>query len=82
QNLPTGNTNPQQLRQTLLNNLSTPNFETQGATGVVAFEENTHNRANPPLDMVKVRRCSGVQYGLAFVPIEYNSAEEAGLSCS
>ncbi|MDB9314794.1 ABC transporter substrate-binding protein [Spirulina sp. CS-785/01] len=74
--------NPQEIRQGLLNTLANPSFETQGATGIVAFDPNTHNRVNPPLEIVKVRQCSGVQYGLAFVPIEYNSTKEAGLSCS
>ncbi|MDB9314795.1 ABC transporter substrate-binding protein [Spirulina sp. CS-785/01] len=80
--LPRDNNNHRQLRQQLRNILADGNFETQGATGVVAFDEGTHNRTDPPLEMVRIRSCPSASYGLAFVPSEYNSAEDAGLSCN
>ncbi|NEO26027.1 MAG: ABC transporter substrate-binding protein [Kamptonema sp. SIO4C4] len=80
--LPRDNNNITQLRQQLRNILADQNFETQGATGVVTFDEGTHNRSDPPLEMVRIRSCPSATSGLAFVPSEYNSAEEAGLNCS
>lgn len=78
-----GSTNDtQQLRQNFQQALSDPNFEIQGATGVVAFDPTNHNRENPAGEMVRVARCRGMQYGLVFLPLEYDTPSEAGLSCS
>jgi branched-chain amino acid transport system substrate-binding protein len=72
----------QQLRQTFQQTLSDPSFEIQGATGVVAFDPTNHNRENPPREMVRIALCERLQYGLVFLPLEYNTPADAGLSCS
>ena len=70
-------------RKGMQQKLAAPNFTVEGATGKIQFNRPTNgNRKNPPVVLVHVVECSNEEHGLAFVPIEYSTAEEAGLTSS
>lgn len=62
--------------------LSSPDFSAWGATGIIQFNS-PHNgdRTNPPRDLVHIVECAKEPCGLAFVPVKYATAKEAGLNC-
>lgn len=67
-------------RQKMLETLRKPDFKTVGATGEISFKT-SGDRAQTVAELVKVvpSRCS--PYGYLFIPVEYKTAQEAGLKC-
>ncbi|MEG3896838.1 MULTISPECIES: bifunctional serine/threonine-protein kinase/ABC transporter substrate-binding protein [unclassified Microcoleus] len=62
--------------------LLSPDFSAEGATGTIQFNSpNNGDRKNPPTDLVHIVECPKEQFGLAFVPVKYSTAAEAGLKC-
>ena len=61
--------------------LSHTDFEVDGVTGLVQFESGNGNRLDPLQQSVHVVPCRNRQYGLAFVPQQFETAKLAGLSC-
>ncbi|MEG4799036.1 bifunctional serine/threonine-protein kinase/ABC transporter substrate-binding protein [Microcoleus sp. ARI1-B5] len=62
--------------------LSSPNFKAWGATGIIQFNSPKNgDRKNPPTDLAHIVECPQEPFGLAFVPVKYATAKEAGLKC-
>jgi eukaryotic-like serine/threonine-protein kinase len=57
------------------------NFKAEGATGTIQFDPKTGDRQNPPQQLIHIVRCQSEQYGVTFVPIEFETAEAAGVKC-
>jgi ABC-type branched-subunit amino acid transport system substrate-binding protein/serine/threonine protein kinase len=74
-------TQPEPSREGMQKTLADPNFEAEGATGIIEFDSNTRNRKNPPQLLVHIVPCSKEQFGFTFVPIEFPTAAAAGLKC-
>ncbi|MCU0544760.1 MAG: bifunctional serine/threonine-protein kinase/ABC transporter substrate-binding protein [Oscillatoriaceae cyanobacterium Prado104] len=70
----------QPSREGMQPTLADPNFTVAGGTGVVKFGEDG-DRQNLPSELVHIVKCPKQQFGLAFVPIKYSTAAEAGLKC-
>ncbi len=68
-------------RQRVQKQLSNPSFEVDGVTGKIQFEAGNGNRQDPLQEMLHVVSCETRQYGLAFVPLKFDTAEQTGLSC-
>ncbi|MGC1199531.1 MAG: ABC transporter substrate-binding protein [Geitlerinemataceae cyanobacterium] len=66
------------MQQTLRN----PNFKAEGATGTIQFDPKTGDRQNPPQQLVHIVSCQSEKFGVTFVPIQYETAEAAGLKCN
>jgi eukaryotic-like serine/threonine-protein kinase len=58
-----------------------PNFKAEGATGTIQFDPKTGDRLNPPQQLIHIVRCQNEQHGVTFVPIQFETAEAAGLKC-
>lgn len=58
------------------------NFKAEGATGTIQFDPKTGDRQNPPQQLVHIVSCPNQQFGVTFVPIQYETAEAAGLKCN
>jgi branched-chain amino acid transport system substrate-binding protein len=68
-------------RINILEHLKSPDFlVTKGATGTIKFDENG-DRKNPSVEFVRIVECRTDKLDFAFVPIEYPTAKDAGLSC-
>jgi ABC-type branched-subunit amino acid transport system substrate-binding protein/tRNA A-37 threonylcarbamoyl transferase component Bud32 len=73
---------PNPSRQGMQKMLASPNFSAEGATGIIQFNSPINgDRKNPPSDLVHIVECPKEQFGLAFVPVKYATAKEAGLKC-
>ncbi|MEG4066673.1 bifunctional serine/threonine-protein kinase/ABC transporter substrate-binding protein [Microcoleus sp. Pol11C2] len=69
-------------REGMQRTLSSPDFSAWGATGTIQFNSPTNgDRKNPPSDLVHIVECPKEPFGLAFVPVKYPTAAEAGLNC-
>ena len=73
--------NPNIRRNLLYQSLKRPDFQTQGATGVISFEV-SGDRHEKVVELVKVVPTKCSPYGYMFILAKYNSAEEAGLTCN
>jgi branched-chain amino acid transport system substrate-binding protein len=71
----------QPSREGMQKTLASPNFQAEGATGIIEFDPNNGNRKNPSTGLVHIVPCSKEQFGLTFVPIEFPTAAAAGLKC-
>ena len=74
-------TQPEPSREGMQKTLAEPNFEAEGATGIIKFDSKTGNRKNPPQQLVHIVPCPKEQFGFTFVPIEFPTAADAGLKC-
>src|SRR4028119_1976764 len=72
---------PEPSREGMQKTLADPNFEAEGATGIIKFDSKTGNRKNPPQLLVHIVPCAKEQFGFTFVPIEFPTAADAGLKC-
>ena len=70
----------QPSREGIQKTLADPNFSANGATGTIQFDE-TGDRKNFNPKLVHIVNCSKQQFGVTFVPIEFPTAEAAGLKC-
>lgn len=70
----------QPSREGMQKTLADRNFTVTGGTGEIKFGEDG-DRQNPPSELVHIVKCPKQQFGLAFVPIKYATAAEAGLKC-
>ncbi|MEG4350795.1 bifunctional serine/threonine-protein kinase/ABC transporter substrate-binding protein [Microcoleus sp. LAD1_D3] len=69
-------------REGMQRTLSSPDFRAWGATGTIQFNSPENgDRKNPPSDLVHIVECPKEQFGLAFVPVKYPTAQAAGLKC-
>jgi ABC-type branched-subunit amino acid transport system substrate-binding protein len=69
-------------REGMQRTLSSPDFSAWGATGTIQFNSPENgDRKNHPSDLVHIVECPKEQFGLAFVPVKYPTAAEAGLNC-
>ncbi|PSO75820.1 MAG: hypothetical protein BRC44_17855, partial [Cyanobacteria bacterium QS_4_48_99] len=62
--------------------LAASDFAASGATGVIEFDPSTHNRESPPTELVQILPCGTQEFSLSFVPTQYNTTDNAGLSCN
>ena len=60
--------------------IANQDFSANGATGTIQFDE-TGERKNFSPKLVHIVKCSKQQFGVTFVPIEFPTAEAAGLKC-
>lgn len=58
-----------------------PNFKVEGVTGIIQFDPRTGDRLNPPQQLIHIVRCQSELFGVTFVPMEFETAEAAGLKC-
>ena len=72
---------PEPSREGMQKTLAAPNFNAEGATGIIEFDPKTRNRKNPPQQLVHIVPCSKEQFGFTFVPSEFPTAAAAGLKC-
>ncbi len=72
---------PKPSREGMQKILADPNFQAEGATGIIEFYSDTGNRKNPPKGLMHIVPCPREQFGLTFVPIEFPTAAAAGLKC-
>lgn len=70
----------QPSREGMQKTMADPNFSANGATGMIQFDE-TGDRKNLNPKLVHIVKCSKQQFGVTFVPIEFPTAEAAGLKC-
>lgn len=70
----------QPSREGMQKTMADPNFSANGATGTIQFDE-TGDRKNLNPKLVHIVKCSKQQFGVTFVPIEFPTAEAAGLKC-
>jgi ABC-type branched-subunit amino acid transport system substrate-binding protein/serine/threonine protein kinase len=69
-------------REGMQRTLSSPDFRAWGATGTIQFNSPENgDRRNHPSDLVHIVECPQEPFGLAFVPVNYPTAAEAGLNC-
>ena len=69
-------------REGMQRTLSSPDFSAWGATGTIQFNSPENgDRKNHPSDLVHIVECPKERFGLAFVPVKYPTAAEAGLNC-
>ncbi|MEG4393078.1 bifunctional serine/threonine-protein kinase/ABC transporter substrate-binding protein [Microcoleus sp. BROC3] len=69
-------------REGMQRTLSSPDFRAWGATGTIQFNSPENgDRKNHPSDLVHIVECPKERFGLAFVPVKYPTAAEAGLNC-
>jgi ABC-type branched-subunit amino acid transport system substrate-binding protein/tRNA A-37 threonylcarbamoyl transferase component Bud32 len=69
-------------REGMQRTLSSPDFSAWGATGTIQFNSPKNgDRKNAPSDLVHIVECPKEQFGLAFVPVKYPTAQAAGLKC-
>ena len=69
-------------RKGMQRTLSSPDFSAWGATGTIQFNSPENgDRRNHPRDLVHIVECPQEPFGLAFVPVNYPTAAEAGLEC-
>jgi eukaryotic-like serine/threonine-protein kinase len=62
--------------------LSSPDFSAWGATGTIQFNSPYNgDRKNHSSDLVHIVECQKERFGLAFIPVKYATAKEAGLKC-
>jgi len=72
---------PEPSREGMQQTLAAPNFQAEGATGIIEFDPDTRNRKNPPEQLVHIVPCAKEQFGFTFVPLEFATAAAAGLKC-
>lgn len=72
---------PKPSRIGMQTTMRNPNFKVEGATGIIQFDPKTGDRKNPPQQLIHIVRCQSEQYGVTFVPIQFETAEAAGLKC-
>jgi len=57
-------------------------FGVEGVTGPIEFIPGIGDRQQPPVSRVWVVPCPNREFGFAFLPIQFATAEAAGLNCS
>ncbi|MEA5509567.1 bifunctional serine/threonine-protein kinase/ABC transporter substrate-binding protein [Crocosphaera sp. UHCC 0190] len=67
-------------RELMFRTVKSPYFETEGATGKITFEL-SGDRHEAVVQLVRVVPTKCSPYGYMYIPIQYKSAEEAGLDC-
>ncbi|MDY6936370.1 MAG: substrate-binding domain-containing protein [Cyanobacteriota bacterium] len=73
---------PRYRRVRLQETLADPNFAVTGTTGTIQFDrEGDRLETSTQIELVRVLPCANQPFGFAFVPIEFESAAEAGLAC-
>ncbi|MGB3265086.1 MAG: bifunctional serine/threonine-protein kinase/ABC transporter substrate-binding protein [Microcoleus sp.] len=72
---------PEPSREGMQKTLAAPNFQAEGATGIIEFDSKTGNRKNPPKGVAHIVPCAREKFGLTFVPIEFPTAAAGGLKC-
>lgn len=73
---------PKPTRIGMQKTMRNPTFKAEGATGTLQFDPKTGDRQNPPQQLIHIVRCSSEYYGVTFVPIQFETAEAAGLNCT
>jgi ABC-type branched-subunit amino acid transport system substrate-binding protein len=61
--------------------LASSNFKAEGATGSIQFDR-LGDRANLPAQLFHIVPCKNEKFGATFLPIEFETAEAAGLNCT
>lgn len=72
---------PKPSRIGMQKTMRNPNLKAEGATGTIQFDPKTGDRKNPPQQLIHIVRCQSEQYGVTFVPIQFETAAAAGLNC-